>query len=286
MEAYEKFHIGMARNIQRLPENCPLPSILASLGWMDIQSLIDISKLLFGYRMLSLVCTSVYRIVMVKRFYCILYSYSACIISPLGEFISLCRKYNLLSEVESWLESGDIICKHSWKKLCKQAVMDYSFPRWRLQLKLYRKLSTYRVIQLFITPSVWWCVARNNVKLKMACCTVLRLLNNCDRLRINIDVSVPRNERLCECCTKGEVEDLYHMLMSCLLYNDICETMINKIDLEISEQSRSSIYSLSPLMQYYIYLGLDFPISQDDLICLREISCQAIHKMYCRRLNF
>ncbi len=70
---------------------------------------------------------------------------------------------------------------------------------------------------------------------------------------------------MCECCTKGEVEDLYHMLMSSLLYEDIRETMKNKIELEISEESRSIIYSLSPIMQYYIYLGLDYPILQNEL---------------------
>ena len=64
----------MAKEMQQLPVQSPNPIPIASLGWWNIETLIDMAKLMFGLRILSMSCESIYRDVFVKRFFSILYS--------------------------------------------------------------------------------------------------------------------------------------------------------------------------------------------------------------------
>ena len=60
MQAYEKVHKEIARDIVRLPKNTTDPVCLSILGWHDIRSHVDKMKLLFVWRILSLPSSSIY----------------------------------------------------------------------------------------------------------------------------------------------------------------------------------------------------------------------------------
>ena len=74
LDEYEKFHRSMARGIQCLPVNTANPAIIATMGWRSISSQVDICKLCFIQRILSLECLSVYRVMFIRRFYYVLHS--------------------------------------------------------------------------------------------------------------------------------------------------------------------------------------------------------------------
>ena len=127
--------------------------------------------------------------------------------SPVALFIGICKKYGLLGFIKQCIISGEIPGKMEWKRMCNNAMRDHEFARWRLDLKLYRKLDIFRVVHLKIEPSVWWTVTRNNVRLNSSCCTMLRLLAGCNQLRTNMDTHIPYNERICIYCDNDCVED-------------------------------------------------------------------------------
>ena len=53
-----------ANVIQGLPNNCPSVSVLATMGWLTIDSRIAISKLVFLWGILCLPLNSIYRTVL------------------------------------------------------------------------------------------------------------------------------------------------------------------------------------------------------------------------------
>ena len=103
LDMYEQFHRDMAKDIQQLPTNCPNPVLLAMIGRKKIEYMIDLSKLSFGHRIVSSLSDSTYRNVFVNRFCFILYNLIFTYMSPVAQFVTTCKKYNLLDDVKQWL---------------------------------------------------------------------------------------------------------------------------------------------------------------------------------------
>ena len=279
LDLYE-FHMKMAKEIQCLPQNCPDPVPLSTLGWKKIEHLIDIAKLRFGHMILSLHSESVFRLIFVKRYYSTLANEVSHYMSPAAQFIAVCRKYRLLHIIEDWLASGLLPGKMAWKGQYVKAVNDYIFARWRLQLRLCRKLADFRVVQIFIEPSVWWKISRINVRLKKNCCNMIKLLSGCDRLRINTDIEVPVEQRICTLCDLNKIDDLYHMVMECKHSIDTRNMLYLKIKNCIVDADYRHFISLSKQMQFYILIGLVYPFCDESIDQIRYFSCQGISKMY------
>ena len=179
--------------------------------------------------------------------------------------------------------SGSFPSKGEWKRMTYEAVSDHEFPRWRLQLRLFRKLSDFRVVQLQITPSVWWTVARYNVKIKSACCTMLKLLCGCNKLRVNMDTDMEYAGRVCTICNNGQIEDVAHMVMDCAHYVDIRNTMYEKLQSCLQQEAERILLSLPVRIRFYILMGLDYPPLLDSVWDIRYFACQGIKRMYDRR---
>ena len=156
---------------------------------------------------------------------------------------------------------------------------DYEFSRWRLQLRMYRKLADFRVVHLQITTSVWWTVARYNVKLKSACCTMLRLLSGCNKLRVNMDTDIDHAARVCTLCNNGRIEDVYHMVMDCAPYVEIRNTMHEKLHSCLQQDTERTLLYLPDMIKYYILMGLDYPFAAEALWDIRYFSCQGIKRI-------
>ena len=142
-------------------------------------------------------------------------------ISPVSQCISVCKKYKLIEDVQDILLSGLAPSKSQWSNKCQGVIMDYEFSRWRMYLRMYSKLSDFRVVYTKIDVSVWWVIARYNICLKKNCSLLMRLISGTSQLRVDSDVNVPRDQRICLQCDDQKVEDLFHMVIDCTRYIDI-----------------------------------------------------------------
>ena len=181
--------------------------------------------------------------------------------------------------------TGILPGKQQWSRRCRNAAMDHEFSRWRIQLRLYRKLSDFRVIYTQIEASVWWLIARYNICLKKSCITMMRLIAGCSQLRIDCDTHLPRNERVCMMCDLGEIEDLFHMVIGCTYYNGLRKEMFERLENCLSPETYNSFERLPLKVMFYILLGMSFCFPFSDLWTLRVISCQGVRKMYEHRIR-
>lgn len=148
---------------------------------------------------------------------------------------------------------------------------------------LYPKLAIYRVIHIMYIPSIWWTITKSLPFLKKPCTTMLRLLCGCNILAVNIKTNVERNVRLCCVCTLGQVEDLMHFIMSCPVFDDMRTELLSRIESNLSLEGKASWLELSKYMKCLLLLGLDFPLSKEDMFCIRYFSCISVNNMYVRR---
>ena len=109
---------------------------------------------------------------------------------------------------------------------------------------------------------------------------MMRLLAGSNQLRENYDTNIPYNERVCTLCNGGEVEDLFHMVMNCIVYRDIREMLFQNLHNELTEESFRTLVSLPTRIIFYIIMGMDFPLCRGDIWRVRCISCRFVSKMY------
>ena len=95
---------------------------------------------------------------------------------------------------------------------------------------------------------------------------------------------LPYNRRVCTVCTDNIVEDLYHMVMSCTLYEDIRTAMMAEIYRGVSDENKCLLDTMSSKLLFHVLLGMNYPLTDYEIWQVRYYSCQGVYKMYKRRL--
>jgi len=270
----------MAKEIQNLPENTPNPAVLATLGWRDIRPYIDYAKITFVHRILGLEPSSVYRILFIRRFFFILANGIYSNLSPISQIIKSCVKYGLLDRIVNCINSGIIPPKSKFKQSVARSINERCFASWRFELTLYPRLQVYRAIVTKSQAVCWWSLTKCLPYLKAPCITIMKLVCGSNTLAVNTKCNVPRHERICTLCTRNEVEDVAHFVLHCDMFNDT-RTMLLAVILNcLTGPGQRAWAELSENMVLYILLGLDYPMSVEDIFCIRYISCIYLNQMY------
>ena len=240
IESYEKFNRKMGKDIQSMPSSTPNPAAITSLGWKNLCCKIDIIRLQFIQRILSLNVKSIYRLLFLRRFYYVLYAASNTCTGPVAQIVKTCTKYNFLENVLQLIESGGIISKNEWKKQVLRVVCDRDHANWRFALTLYPKFSLFRTIVLKCEPICWWNLAMYQPYLKRTCITMVNLLCGNTILALYRNVDSVREDRLCTVCDLGVVEDTFHFVFRCPQFSSLRESLLVKIRLGLSDEGTHS----------------------------------------------
>ena len=285
LSIFENFHVQMAKSIQLLPLCTPNISALANLGWRTITGHIEYIRIMFIHRVFSL-HVSEHRSFVIRRILFILANGIYSTQSPIAQAIEALMKYNLLNYVIEWIDTGFTISKLSWKSIVQKAMSDSVHKKWRFQLTLYPKLNIFRIVNTECKISCWCIMAKMYPFLKKTCCTMLKLLCGSNRLAVNTDTLLPRNQRLCIYCTLHVVEDLYHFVVECPKFADLRDKLHVLINENISIENVTTMHNLSEYMKFLIFVGLDFPLKGCDIWVIRYYSCIYLNNMYVRRKSF
>ena len=285
IKSYDNFNRKMGKDIQNMPSSTPNPAAITTLGWRDLCTRIDVIRLQFIQRILSLHVNSIYRLLFLRRLYYVIYAgYDKCT-GPVAQIVKTCVKYNFLENVLQLVESGGIISKNAWKKNILQVVYDRDHANWRFSLTLYPKLSLFRTIVLKCEPICWWNLAKCQPYLKRTCITMVNLLCGNSILAQYRNVTLAREDRLCTMCDLGVVEDTFHFVCQCPQFSLLRESLWNNVRVGLSDEGNRQWDELDDLLKMYILLGMEYPLLTDDLLHIRIQSCIAVHKMYHQRLQ-
>ncbi len=280
---FENFHMQMAKDMQLLPCCTPNVSVLANLGWRSIGDYIDYVRIMFIHRIFSLETQVEHRSFVLRRIVYILANGTYSSLSPLALALEALMKYNLLHFVLEWLDTGISVSKASWKHIVCKEFNNHVHRKWRFQLTLFPKLKIYRIVNTEFKVSCWWILAKKYPFLKKPCCTMIKLLCGSNILAVNINVSVPRSQRHCLICNTGDTEDLFHFMSNCVEYVYIRDGLHEKLLFHLSPEGREIYINLSKYMRTLVLLGLNFPMPNEDIWCVRYFSCICVNNMYIYR---
>ena len=114
---------------------------------------------------------------------------------------------------------------------------------------------------------------------------MVQLLCNTNCLRLYNDHDTPSPERFCKLCNNNLVESTFHFVMECSAFTYNRRKMYNRLQAIICNETMNIFFSRSPMMQFYILLGLDYPFHNVDIEMLRCCSAYHIHEMYYMRVR-
>lgn len=125
-------------------------------------------------------------------------------------------RYGLADFVNTMMDTGQLLSKTGWKKMCREAVKGVYSVRWRATRVLYPRLSFFNNIVGDAEPAVWWIVCRNAPQYTRHCVNVIRLINgenklNSNRGRHTLEV---RTSTSCLCSMFAD-ETVEHLLNHC-----------------------------------------------------------------------
>ena len=109
-------------------------------------------------------------------------------------------------------------------KIFKQRCMDIDIQLWSDEMKASRKLDTYATFKReFILEPYLTCI--DKVIFKIALCK-FRVSAHTLKIESGRRNNIPRAQRICEMCEGVHVEDEFHFLLVCPLYNDLRQKYI------------------------------------------------------------
>ena len=144
----EQCHSYSAKLFQGIPKHAANVRSIGTIGWTRITSKLDISRLLFMWRILLLPTNNLHKLVMVRR---VVQFISKWIVKgSVWACIQTCVKYGVLEEVIECVISGAYRSINEFSRIVKCCVKEMYSKSWRLTDKLYKTLRLFISLSLHV----------------------------------------------------------------------------------------------------------------------------------------
>ena len=215
LQELEKQHRQFGKRLQCLSSKTSNPAAHSQLGWYSLTAHIEIRTLTFFYNIFHLQ-SSIFKTILINRLIDLL-SADQPKRGPIAQFVRICRKYNLVEQVEETLRSGTPIAKDTWKAQCSHTIHEHELKLFQIECLMYKKLQH---LPKEISMNAWWRVAFSFPKHKKACNLMMKFVVGEEPLRANHGrFNKNKNEKICKICNEGVIEDKIHFMFHCQTIN-------------------------------------------------------------------
>ena len=237
LSTMEVFHNTSAKIFQGLPLQCANPGSLGSIGWLSLESVIDLSRLVFMWKVLAMPISCIYKRIMIRRIIYLIDKGQGT--GPTWNMVKTYIKYGIFYMLRESVETGTYMDYSEFKKQAKRIVSDLDFRRHKITCTLYKSLagmeSNYKDKQ---HPVGWIYHMHRAPECSKKCRCIIRLLLNVHRLGKN----------MCPLCTMFKNDRIEHILFECsseaivrtALWNKVLQACPGVLATEINSMDVSS----------------------------------------------
>ena len=276
----EKTQKMLAKVIQGLPNNTPSASILATMGWLTIESRIAISKLIFLWRIMCLPLDSVYRRVLL-HFLQVSFSnenyFNAN--SPTCSMLSYVRKFNLCDVLQQCMYSDNSSQYMYYKSLIKRVVVETEVNRWKVTSMFFYELPLFNYCIKNIELCIWWKFVKNVPALFKQVCSVVSVVSGAQPkpFQCNFD------EYHCCLCTDFSRDTAEHILFECTALYDLRNVHLSKLRFVMPFAMKNEFMNMNNRERLYFLLsGLNCEFCPEWICVYRSVAI-FVHEMYRKR---
>lgn len=265
----ESFHCTSSKAFQGLPIQCSNAGSTMSIGWLTIESIIDMSRLMFMWRILLLPMTCIYKVILIRRLFTMLETGTGT--GPTYNMMETFKKYDLFNVLCEAVYYADYVPYNTFKHFVKQVVMDRDVKRSKITCMLYKSLSIFDFKSRNAHYPIGWAefVHRHPIYNKEVRCIMNLLLNT---FRIG--------KKLCILCNDYHVDNLEQILFNCQFGASIREPLWQRVikacPIRLADELRDMCnaikvdYILNALKCHYV----------NEWETLYIEMCQFVYKLY------
>lgn len=244
----ESFHCKAAKVIQCLPDHTLNVGCISTVGWMPIQSYIDIIRLVFMWKILLLPMSNIYKTVFLKRFYDLSTKGYTKGKGPTKYMLDTCLKYGIEEFVLESIENAEYCTLSQFKKMIKCIVSEKSIKMINATKSLYKSACYINNI-ISICMSPWWILAHELPDKAQQCRLIIQLLLNKDR----------HMHSLCNVCGLS-ILSIPHILFECVGSLDRRTLLWSKVQDTCPISLIQDLSNMNPMERCsYILSGMNSP---------------------------
>ena len=217
----EDFQNYAGKRIQRLSGETPNACAFYGLGWIRLERMIEIKKMIFIRSLMALCTTEPSRLVFCER--------AAVYMgeihkgrenlhgSVVFDLLNVASTFGMLMEVINMIRNGHMWSKVEWRRMVWERAWELDACFWRIQMRCHKSLNLLSSISENSSYLIWWQIADDNHQLMNKCETVVKLLSHASILKDD-DVRLkgsPMFSKFCEDCDLGVVDDVRHLVLQC-----------------------------------------------------------------------
>ncbi len=274
LDLMESYHSTCAKQFIGVPIQCSNPGSVGTIGWKSIEATIDIMRMLFLWKILLLDTLSIYKRVILRRFFKIVHKGHGK--GPTNNAIGTFKKYGLFDILTESIETGEFMPYKGFRKHIISIVTNTDIKRWKITCSLYKSLSllNYGNINQYF-PNGWLVFAHKKpfATAKVRC--IMNILLNTYRL----------GEHLCTLCQGHYYNTAQHIILECegvcvkkdILWERIIEQCPKRLAIELS--------NMSPNVKTKFLLNAMNCVYTDEWYNIYLPMCNYIHTVYMNHYN-
>ena len=231
----EDFQNYIVKRVQRFHPKIPNACSYYGLGWMRLERVIQICKLMY------------FRTIMVmrdeelpKKIFCeraMAYFNNTQVgnensqRSVVFDILNVCEIFGLSKTVKDVIEKRHFYSKSDWKKLVWQKGWQLEDVYWRIEKQMHKSLDILNGVCPLSRYLNWWMIADKFPKLMKECEFLARIISHASVLKGD-DFKykgLAVTAKTCDLCNEFEVEDARHLLTRCPYFVNERDAMFNEI---------------------------------------------------------
>ena len=216
----ERFQSSAAKTFQGLPNQTANIGSMQTLGWQSIQAVIDLTRLMFLWRILLLPMSNIYKCVMLHKILNMVESQKG--LGPTWNMIVTCEKYELLETVISAICNGTYMTIKEWKQHVTKCIDEKDTKQQKITAIMY---SSLQYLEQDRSDLLGWLGYQHKFpEQAKKCRCILRLLLNVNRL----------GKEICSLCDMFQKNSIEHILFECISGREVRERCWGEVVMELN----------------------------------------------------
>ena len=248
LQTLEQEHGSMAKMAQGQPKQTANVTPTATLGWRSFECHLDLTKMLFLWRILLLPMQNIYKQTSLLRLCYHLYATEGIHSGPLNDIIDVFRKYGLLKLLDDAMKSGHVMSINSFKSIAKDTVDKCECTRFRISCMLYKSLSLFAKCVQTITMWPWWIFADHFPEHLYKVRHMYRLLVSQGCIRSHVAMYT-KSSPVCILCPQNSPETTEHFLFDCDHFDRIRGELWQSVHRVLPAAMQEELHNMSSLQK-------------------------------------
>ena len=285
IELLQNFQRYAGRRVQRFPRRSPKCSSYYGLGWIRIETYIQVKKLLFLFTMICMDKENRIRRIFDERVN--MFVNNAAVRdnsrhSPIFEMLNISLRFGLLRTIlDMTFGLKQIIPKKNWADKVWQAAWALDDCFWKNTSLVYERNDL--LLGTIGNPAylIWWFLADNMHHLQGMCETMSRLVCHTSLLkdddkRLNVGSHL---QTMCTHCNLGVRETIRHLVMQCPNNEDRRIYVLSEIEREVNGFAEACAQALEQVFWWLMGKSAE-GVEPKDMIRIWVVAGLHISRMY------